>query len=393
MSGQRSIASPMRARWRRSSPRRRRASRPAANCRPTSSMRCMRRGLFRMLVPRSLGGEEVSPVAFMQAIEEIAKADASTAWCIAQTSVCSTICQVAEAGNRRGDFQEKSARRAGLGPAPTTPRRLRKRAAFASPASGRSPAAAGMPPGLPRIVRVYEPDGEPRRDADGNPVQKTFVVPRERATIKDVWHVIGLKGTGSDTYALTDVFVPEDRAIGYHALDPAERREHGPLYAFTIYQLFGSSFPAIALGIARATLDAFVELAQTKKPTGQHVAAARQRRDPVAGRRRAGAARRRAGVFLCDLGGDLAGGADRERCRSTSGCGCAWRRSMPASRRGRSSRPPTLPPAPWRFSKAIRSSAGSATCTRCRSRRSRNSSIFEAIGRHFLGLPPNSRLI
>src|SRR5246127_2381718 len=47
--------------------------------------------LFRMLVPRSLGGEELSPVEYVQAIEEIAKADASTAWCIAQTSVCSTI--------------------------------------------------------------------------------------------------------------------------------------------------------------------------------------------------------------------------------------------------------------------------------------------------------------
>src|SRR5207248_3332272 len=47
--------------------------------------------LFRMLVPRSLGGDEVSPIVFMQAIEEIAKADASTAWCVAQTSVCSTI--------------------------------------------------------------------------------------------------------------------------------------------------------------------------------------------------------------------------------------------------------------------------------------------------------------
>src|ERR1700722_7046739 len=47
--------------------------------------------LFRMLVPRSLGGEELSPVDYVQAIEEIAKADASTAWCIGQTSVCSTI--------------------------------------------------------------------------------------------------------------------------------------------------------------------------------------------------------------------------------------------------------------------------------------------------------------
>jgi len=47
--------------------------------------------LFRMLVPRSYGGEEISPVEYVQAIEEIAKADASTAWCIGQTSVCSTI--------------------------------------------------------------------------------------------------------------------------------------------------------------------------------------------------------------------------------------------------------------------------------------------------------------
>jgi alkylation response protein AidB-like acyl-CoA dehydrogenase len=111
---------------------------------------------------------------------------------------------------------------------------------------------------------IVKPDGAPRRDADGNAVQKTLVVPREQADIRDVWHVIGLKGTGSDSYALTDVFVPEHRAIAYHAMDLAERREHGPLYSFNIYQLFGSTFPAIALGIARAMLDAFVDLARNK---------------------------------------------------------------------------------------------------------------------------------
>ncbi len=90
--------------------------------------------------------------------------------------------------------------------------------------------------------------------------------------------MIGLKGTGSDTYTFTDVFVPEECAIGYHALNPAERRERGPLYLFTIYQLFGASFPAVALGIARATLDAFCALAQKKTPTGQTIDAARQSR-------------------------------------------------------------------------------------------------------------------
>jgi alkylation response protein AidB-like acyl-CoA dehydrogenase len=97
----------------------------------------------------------------------------------------------------------------------------------------------------------------------------SFVFPRECATIdSDVWRVIGLKGTGSDTYALTDLFVPQDRAIGAMGRNAAERREHGALYSFTVYQLFGSSFAAIALGIARSTLDAFVALARAKTPTG-----------------------------------------------------------------------------------------------------------------------------
>ena len=46
------------------------------------------RGLYRLLLPRSLGGAELPP-AFVQVIEEIAKADASTAWCFNQTSGCS----------------------------------------------------------------------------------------------------------------------------------------------------------------------------------------------------------------------------------------------------------------------------------------------------------------
>jgi alkylation response protein AidB-like acyl-CoA dehydrogenase len=45
--------------------------------------------LFRMLLPRSCGGLEVEPATFMQAVEEIAKADGSTAWCVVQASGCS----------------------------------------------------------------------------------------------------------------------------------------------------------------------------------------------------------------------------------------------------------------------------------------------------------------
>jgi alkylation response protein AidB-like acyl-CoA dehydrogenase len=225
--------------------------------------------LFRMLVPRSFGGDEVSPVAFLQAIEELAKADASTAWCVAQTSVCSTICSSLKPQVAVEIFKKDP--RGVLAWGPSTSKTAK---AIAAPGgyrvSGEWPFASGSRHAswLAAHSFVCEPDGNLRRDAKGEPMQKTFVVPRRAATIKDVWHVIGLKGTGSDTYTLTDVFVPQDCAIAHHALDPAERHEHGPLYSFNIYQLFGSSFPAIALGIARAMLDAFIELAQTKTPVG-----------------------------------------------------------------------------------------------------------------------------
>ena len=50
--------------------------------------------------------------------------------------------------------------------------------------------------------------------------------------------------------------------------NPAERRERGPLYKFTVFQLFGASFASISLGIARTTLDAFIEIAKSKIPAG-----------------------------------------------------------------------------------------------------------------------------
>ena len=48
-------------------------------------------GLYRALLPKSLGGAEVPLATFMQMQEEIAKADASTAWCLGQCSVCAVI--------------------------------------------------------------------------------------------------------------------------------------------------------------------------------------------------------------------------------------------------------------------------------------------------------------
>ena len=62
------------------------------------------RGLFRMLLPRSLGGGELLPADFVPVIEEIAKADASAAWCLNQASGCSMTAAYLEPAAAREIF-------------------------------------------------------------------------------------------------------------------------------------------------------------------------------------------------------------------------------------------------------------------------------------------------
>ena len=110
----------------------------------------------------------------------------------------------------------------------------------------------------------FEADGTPHRHPDGRPWERTMLFRREIATIKDVWQVVGLRGTGSDTYSVKDLFV--DDAHTHHPRPAGERREPGLIYRFAAMQIYASGFAAVALGIARATLDAFIELAQSGRP-------------------------------------------------------------------------------------------------------------------------------
>jgi alkylation response protein AidB-like acyl-CoA dehydrogenase len=113
---------------------------------------------------------------------------------------------------------------------------------------------------------VFAADGEPRRDAMGNPINRTLLFRKERATIHDTWHVIGLRGTASNDYEVADLFVPEEYSTWRDSA--ADRREHGPLYNIPLLTLYGVGFSGVALGIARSCLAAFMALAQVKRSGG-----------------------------------------------------------------------------------------------------------------------------
>ena len=87
------------------------------------------------------------------------------------------------------------------------------------------------------------------------------------ATMYDVWDVIGLRGTGTDSYSVENLFIPERFAALRD--DPAARRENGPLYKLSTNMVFSMGFAATSIGVARATLDGAIELARGKTPQAQ----------------------------------------------------------------------------------------------------------------------------
>jgi alkylation response protein AidB-like acyl-CoA dehydrogenase len=220
-------------------------------------------GLYRGLLPQSLGGAEAPPEVFMQMLEEIAKADASTAWCLGQCSVCSMTAAYLDADVAREIFGAPNgilAWGAIAHAAQVVPGGYRITARWDFASGSRQANWLGA------HVQVKEPDGTTRLMANGSPEIRTIVFPASSATMYDVWDVIGLSGTGTDSYSVDNLFIPEKFAAlrdNFSSL-----REKGPLYGITTYSMFGLGFAAISIGVARATLDAAIDLARGKASVG-----------------------------------------------------------------------------------------------------------------------------
>jgi alkylation response protein AidB-like acyl-CoA dehydrogenase len=221
-------------------------------------------GLYRLLLPRAFAGIESDPVTFVEIIETVAKADASTAWCLCQAAGCSMVAGFVPQAVAATVFGRD--RRAVLAWGPGPGRAVASEGGYR--VSGKWSFASGgrHATWLGGMCSIVEADGTPRKEAAGAPAIRTALFPAAQATMTDVWQVIGLRGTASDAFAVDDLFVAED----FMAVrdDQASRRETGPLYCFPTSSLYAAGFAGVALGIARATLDAFLALARDKTPRG-----------------------------------------------------------------------------------------------------------------------------
>jgi len=218
--------------------------------------------LFRMLLPRSVGGDQVEPWTYMRAIEEIARADGSVGWnsFVANSSaLIAPYIPIEAARTIYGDPRGLIA----WGP-PNQHRAIAAPGGYRVTGEWHFASGSRQANWMGAHCHVVEPDGSLRLNRFGRPTVRTLLMPKDKTTPIRDWNTLGMRGTASEGYAITDVFVPEE--FSGTREDPTLRRDRGPLYAFTTQGLYAVGVAGVALGIAQAMHEAFMALAVEKTP-------------------------------------------------------------------------------------------------------------------------------
>ena len=218
--------------------------------------------IYRMLLPRSVGGDQVEPCVYFRAIEEISRFDGSVGWNVFVANSSALIAPFIPLEAAKAIYSDP---RGLISWGPPNQHR-----AIAAPGGYRVSGEWHFSSGYRQAnwigahCHVVEPDGSLRLNHFGRPTVRTLLMPKDKTTQIRDWHTLGMRGTASEGYSVSDVFVPEE--FSGTREDPTLRRDRGPLYAFTTPGLYAVGVAGVALGIAAAMLDAFKELAVEKAP-------------------------------------------------------------------------------------------------------------------------------
>lgn len=221
-------------------------------------------GFFHMLLPASLGGGGADIVAFNHVVETVAAADGSTAWCLSQQAASTQAAGYLAPEIAREVFAPPGGMVA-WGP-PSGARAVVTDGGYVVDGRWRFASGSGHCSWLGGHASVIERDGNARVDEKGRPVMRTMLFRKEAASIEDIWHVVGLRGTDSNAYAVRELFVPEPFTTWRDAI--ADRRDDSAIFNIPLLTLYGIGFSGVGLGLARASLEAFMHLAESKNARG-----------------------------------------------------------------------------------------------------------------------------
>jgi alkylation response protein AidB-like acyl-CoA dehydrogenase len=216
-----------------------------------------------MLVPSEHQGLEVHPLTFVTVLEELARADAATAWCVMTGSTAGVLSAYM---SKEGADELWGSNPEVVMASIFAPMGRAVREAGGYRVSGRWPFASGCRGASWHAGGCFVMnDGKPELDADGRPINLQVFFPATESTIHDTWKVSGLRGTGSHDIEVDGILVPESRTALIVGEQP---RARCALTTFPPFGLLACGVAAVGTGIARAALDEIHALVQKKKPAG-----------------------------------------------------------------------------------------------------------------------------
>ena len=214
-------------------------------------------GCFRIFLPAAYGGLDLTPMEGMEVYEELARADASVAWCVWNGNVNWTTAQLSKEVAQRvfadpGMILANSTRPSGQAAVVEGGYRV----------SGRWSLVSGCQLSSWFILLcVVHENGTPRRTPSGAPESRFMLCPAADCEIVDTWTTGGLRGTGSHDVVVRDLFVPDRQASFY--TDPFVLL--GSRYRIPAISRVVPGLAAMALGVARNAIEVLVDLAVDKR--------------------------------------------------------------------------------------------------------------------------------
>jgi len=209
-------------------------------------------GVFRALVPLSAGGEEWPWSTWMRVVEELSTVDGAVGWNAGVGSSANAIVSgwVSADVGRTVFCQDPIGLVAGAG----APMGVARPVDGGYRVSGRWQFGSGSPHACWFAAGFAVEGATPK-------LGPIMLVPAKDVTLIDTWFVGGMRGTGSQDFAVRDLFVP--KAYTLNAADDAPLHP-GPLYRLPLVFTLCSALGPLALGIARGAIDSFTELMATK---------------------------------------------------------------------------------------------------------------------------------
>ncbi|QXF81673.1 flavin-dependent monooxygenase [Rhodococcus pyridinivorans] len=211
-------------------------------------------GFFKLLQPAQWGGYAADPVTFFTAVRNIASACGSTGWVSGIIGVHNWHLALFDQQAQEevwGDDTDvrisSSYAPMGAGEVVDGGYKVNGAWAWSSGCDHASWVVVGGP-----VIK------------DGRPVDfGSFLIPRSEYEIDDVWHVVGLRGTGSNTIKVKDVFVPRHRFLSFKAMNdlasPGLERNTAPVYKMPWGTIHPTTISTPIVGMAYGAYEAHVE--------------------------------------------------------------------------------------------------------------------------------------